>query len=60
MTKYNHAYTFAFSLESFDPDGDDVLPHMLRQALVMRAAEIDDDEMVEATGAPWDTYEVQS
>ena len=58
MPRYNHAYDFAFELESGDPDGADVTPAMLRAALIKRASEIDDLEMDAACGL-FDTYEVE-
>jgi hypothetical protein len=54
--KYSHAYDIAFELESNDPEGNDVTATMLRAALIKRA-NMDDDELMEATGAPFDTYE---
>lgn len=59
MPRYNHGYTLAFSVESKDPKGEDVSPQMLRAALLRRIDDLDiGDEWVEATGAPFDTYEV--
>lgn len=55
--RYNHAYTFAFSLESGHPTGDDVTGAQLREAMFKRAKDIDDAEMLEACGMPFDTYE---
>ena len=55
--KYNHAFTFAFSLENSSPDG---MAHAdeLRSALLNKLMHISDDEIVENVGLPFDTYEV--
>ena len=58
MTRFNHMFDVAFSLESNCEDASDVTPAMLRAALLRR---IDDlgvcDEWKEACGL-CDTYEV--
>lgn len=58
-TRYDHAFTIAFSLTSSDPDGFDVDAALLRAAILTRLAQISDDELVEAVGAPFDTCEVE-
>lgn len=59
MRRYNHAYEVAFSLVSDHPEGEDVTPVMLRNALMSRIEELDNrNEWTEAVGAPYDTYEV--
>lgn len=55
--KYNHAFDFAFEVTSENFDGSDVTPSMLRSALIFRALTIDDEEIIEACGAPFDTME---
>ena len=58
MTTYNHAYSIGFAVEhSVHPEGADVTPFQLRQAILKRLASIDDNELEEACDAPWDTYE---
>lgn len=55
--KYNHALTFAFSLDS---DVDCVglqNPHFVREAILNHLAKIDDAELLENIGLPFDTYE---
>jgi hypothetical protein len=42
MTKYNHMYSVAFSLESERAEGADVTPDMLRTALLRRCVSLDD------------------
>lgn len=59
---YNHAYTIGFEVSgSEDPDGEDVTPARLREALLKRIADLDatpeGKEWLEAVGAPYDTYE---
>ncbi len=55
---YDHAMTIAFSLRSEHPSGEDLTPQQIRNALYQRLTRLDDDELIEATGAPFDTYEV--
>ena len=55
-TTYNHAYTLAFSLDSSLKDGH-VTGRELRQALQARLDDLGDGELIEACGAPDDTYE---
>lgn len=55
--KYNHAVTLAFEVISEDPNGEDITPAMLKEALLQRMVNLDiGDEWVEAIGAPFDTY----
>lgn len=56
MTIYDHAFTIAFSLRSCCPDGRDVSPGMIRTAILTRLASVGDEELLEAVGAPFDTY----
>lgn len=61
MTKaplYDHAFDIAFSLRSHAPDASDVTASQLRRAIGIRLARLSDDELLEAVGAPWDTYHV--
>jgi hypothetical protein len=59
MPKYSHAYDIAFEVISDNENGDDVTPEMLVQALLTRIILLStDEEMIEATGCPFDTYEV--
>lgn len=57
MTRFNHMYDMAFSLESGTDDGSDVTPAMLRAALLRRINTLTDAELFEACGL-CDTYEV--
>lgn len=57
MTTYNHAYEFAFSLRSACKEGDKEKPVALRDALLYRILSLGGDEIQEAAGAPYDTYE---
>tara|TARA_R110000796_G_scaffold63604_1_gene147288 strand:- start:334 stop:558 length:225 start_codon:yes stop_codon:yes gene_type:complete len=59
-TKYNHALGVSFSIVSNDPDGKDITPAMVRQAIFKRMQQLDncdDVEWLEATLPPYDTYE---
>jgi len=58
MTKFNHMYDIAFIVISNTEDGSDVTPAMLRAALLKRAAELAEDEFIEACGL-CDTYEME-
>jgi hypothetical protein len=54
--RYNHAFSFAFSLvndskEGFATGAD------LKDAIYRRLKDIDDAEMVEACGVPFNTFE---
>ena len=57
---YDHAFTIAFSLRNTDPEGNATAQELM-VALFKRLASIaenDLDELIEACGAPFDTYEV--
>jgi hypothetical protein len=58
MTKYNHMFDVAFSLESNDCEAEDVTPSMLRAALLKRIILLDaENEWSHACGL-CDSYEV--
>lgn len=57
MPRYDHAYTIAFSIKSHHPHGDDITPQQFRHAILARLAALVDNELLEAVGAPFDTYE---
>lgn len=59
MTKYNHAYDFAFEVISEHEEGADITPAMLRAALLKRASELSDAELEEACGR-YDTHKVRT
>ena len=59
MTKYNHAYTLGFSLESNHETGDDVMANQVRAAIVKSLSNLSDIELLENLGYPFDTYEVE-
>ncbi len=56
---YNHAFDIAFEVLSDDEGGEDVTGPMLRAAIEKRLNGIGDDELVEACGAPFDTYDTR-
>ena len=57
MKYYNHAFDIAFSLTSVCPTGVSVTGAQLRAAIEQRLLNLTDDELVEAVGLPFDTYE---
>ena len=59
MKTYDHAFTLAFSMGgSTDPDGHDVTAEQMKAALIARIdGLVENDEMLEAAGAPFETYE---
>lgn len=57
MKTFNHAYTIAFSIVSNHREGDDIVPQAFRHAVLNRLAALTDDELIEAVGMPFDTYE---
>ena len=56
--KYNHAYTIAFSIDTDNPP-DKVTAKELLNGLYERLVDLQkcDDEIIEAVGMPFDTYE---
>jgi hypothetical protein len=57
MARFNHAYTFGFSLESDSEDGT-VSAEELRRAIMLAVAEMSDTELRENCGFPFDSYEI--
>lgn len=55
---FDHALSIAFSLRSEHPEGKDITPRLVRKAIHQRLMSLTDEEIPEATGAPFDTYEV--
>ena len=55
---FDHAFTIAFSLRSHEPDEESIMPAQLRRAILTRLAALDDSELLEAIGLPFDTYVV--
>ncbi len=57
LFKYNHMYTIAFSINSNQEDGQDISSAQMLEAIINRAQQAHrDGELLEATGAPEDTY----
>lgn len=54
--KYNHAFDIAFEVKT-DNDGENVTADELRQGLRNRLNGMSDDEIIEACGLPFDTFE---
>ena len=61
MKKYNHAFDIAFSIVSLHPSGEDITAEEVLHALIKRAQNAyASGELLEAIGAPFDTYEEDS
>lgn len=56
--KYNHAYTFGFSLENESEEGEATAAE-LRAAILKMLFELSDIELRENCDMPFDTYEVE-
>lgn len=59
MMRYNHTFFIGFTCITKHPEGEDVTPAQLREAILKRLAGASDGELLEACGAPFDTYEVE-
>lgn len=59
MSNYDHAYSFGFSLQSNDGGGEDVTAEQLRYAIVEALFRMDDVDLLENCGTPFDTYEIE-
>ena len=58
MKKYNHAFDIAFSVISKNENGDDITAEEFAAAIRQRVDDLlSSGELLEAVGAPWDTYE---
>ncbi len=56
---YNHALDIAFEVVTKDKEGEDIQGVVLRNALQKRLDSLSDEELEEACGAPFDTYNVE-
>lgn len=54
--KYNHMYSFTFSLVNESENGEETTPQEVRNAIKKRLESISDDELMECMGYPDDTY----
>ncbi len=62
-TIYNHAFTLSFSIETeksckSEKEEDYPSPQSIRVAILKRMASMDDVELMEVIGAPFDTFQV--
>ena len=59
--KFNHAFTIAFAIES-DNDGENITAVELLEGLEQRVRYLrrNPEEILEACGLPFDTYEIES
>lgn len=58
MTQFNHAYTLEFEAMTSNEEGK-ASGQTLREAITARLASLSDAELVEACGAPFDSFEVK-
>jgi hypothetical protein len=58
MSRFNHAYTMAFTLISDDPAGLALNPQDVRKAISDQVAQLPDEELLSAIAVPFDTYEI--
>jgi len=59
-SRYSHAFDIAFEVISNEKDGSDVTADMIADALRDRIKSLlHNDEMIEACGCPFDTYEME-
>jgi hypothetical protein len=60
VKKYNHAFDIAFEVISEDPTGENVTTEELFSGLQKRMHDLkkSGDEIIEACGLPFDTYEM--
>lgn len=56
MRRFNHAFTFGFSLDSDDATGEHVPARELRTAIIAHLAALSDAELIENCGLPYDSY----
>lgn len=59
MPRFNHAYDIAFELVT-EHDKDQVTAEELRAALWARLKSMDDTEILEACGYPFNSYEMEA
>ena len=59
MSKYNHAFDLAFIVSgSTTDDGSEITAEQFRDAILKRVQDLyDARELIEAVGAPFDSYE---
>jgi len=58
MKAFKHAFTIAFSYDSLDPGATELNESAIRDQVTIKVHELfRNDELLEAVGAPFDTYE---
>jgi len=55
---YNHAFDFAFSIETTDETGENITGAEFRRHIMAALARLTDDDIVSNCGMPFDTYDV--
>lgn len=56
--RFNLTYDIVFNVETSDPSGAATPAQHIREAIERRLAALSDDELIEAVGLPFDSYEV--
>lgn len=55
---YDNAFSISFTIQGCrDPEGETVTPQEFREAILLRLASIDDQELIEAIGVSYDSVE---
>lgn len=55
---YDNAFSISFTIQGCrDPEGDTVTPQEFREAILLRLASINDQELIEAIGGAYDSAE---
>ena len=55
---YDNAFSISFTIQGCrDPEGETVTPQEFREAILLRLASIDDEELIEAIGGAFDSME---
>jgi hypothetical protein len=57
---HSHAFDIAFELKTACDNGESATAQQLREALIQRILSLDDDDLISAVGAPFDTHELES
>ena len=55
---YNHAFDFAFAIETPDETGGNLTAAVFRSAIKDALAKISDEDLISNIGMPFDSYDV--
>jgi len=59
MSRFDHAYSIGFSVQTEHENPRDVPAHEIREALKRRLDNLPDDELVNEAIEPFDTFEIE-